>query len=194
MWDENKRDAKWTFPQSVASGDPSSTGVVLWTRIGPCAYEERTPLFLEEFPVHFGIVDGVWSADGLLGIKSDLKPEHTQTIIAGSNLVAVDIVGGRKMGLNPMKNLFVSRAVRRLGRPDIRAEGDESVYENWNNVPPGVEHVLNYGEEWYGFSNLLGFLSSEMDPVFPMKPRYRVVFGLRRATLSLLKFVSRFER
>lgn len=149
---------------------------------------------LEEFPVHFGIVDGVWSADGLLGIKSDLKPEHTQTIIAGSNLVAVDIVGGRKMGLDPMKNVFVRRAVRRLGRPDIRVEGDESRYENWDNVPPGVEHVLNYGEEWYGFSNLLGFLSSEMDPVFPMKPRYRVVFGLRRATLSLLKLVSRFER
>lgn len=47
MGDENERDAKWTFPQSVASGDPSSTGVVLWTRIGPCAYEERTPIFLE---------------------------------------------------------------------------------------------------------------------------------------------------
>lgn len=153
-----------------------------------------TTELLEEFPVHFGIVDGVWSADGLLGIKSDPSPEHTRTIIAGSNLVAVDIVGGRKMGLDPMKNVFVRRAVRRFGRPDIRVDGDDSVYEDWDNVPPGVEHVLNYGEEWYGLSNFLGFLSSEMDPAFPMKPRYRVAFGLRRATLSLLKLISRLER
>jgi uncharacterized protein (DUF362 family) len=153
-----------------------------------------TTELLDEFPVHFGIVDGVWSADGLLGIKSDLKPEHTKTIIAGSNLLAVDVVGGRKMGLDPMKNVFVRHAIKEFGRPEIRVEGDEFVYENWDNVPPGVDHLLNYGEEWYGFSNLMGFLSSEMDPAFPMKPRYRIAFALRRSTLSLLKLVAKLDR
>ncbi len=36
-----------TFPQSVASGDPSETGVVLWTRIAPDAYDAGTSLLLE---------------------------------------------------------------------------------------------------------------------------------------------------
>lgn len=36
-----------TFPQSVASGDPSPTGVVLWTRLDPGAYREGEPLFVE---------------------------------------------------------------------------------------------------------------------------------------------------
>lgn len=39
--------ARRTFPQSVASGDPSETGVVLWTRISPEAYDAETSLLLE---------------------------------------------------------------------------------------------------------------------------------------------------
>ncbi len=33
--------------------------------------DEVTIEMLKEFPVHFGIIDGIWSADGLLGIKED---------------------------------------------------------------------------------------------------------------------------
>ena len=36
-----------TFPQSVASGGPESTGVVVWTRIDPEAYREDQPLGIE---------------------------------------------------------------------------------------------------------------------------------------------------
>ncbi len=61
---------------------------------------------IKEFPVHFGIVDGICSADGLLGLKADYKPNHTKTLIAGENIIAVDIVGGKKMRLDPMKNRF----------------------------------------------------------------------------------------
>jgi hypothetical protein len=28
---------------------------------------------------------------------------------------------------------------------------------------------MNYGEEWYGMSNMLGFISSDMDPAFPIR-------------------------
>lgn len=39
------RPADVVFPQSVASGDPSSTGVILWTRIDPDVHStERAPL------------------------------------------------------------------------------------------------------------------------------------------------------
>jgi alkaline phosphatase D len=36
-----------TFPQSVASGGPTSTGVVLWTRIAPPAVVDGEPLIVE---------------------------------------------------------------------------------------------------------------------------------------------------
>lgn len=35
------------FPQGVASGDPSDSGIVLWTRIAPEHYRAKEPLWLE---------------------------------------------------------------------------------------------------------------------------------------------------
>ncbi len=148
---------------------------------------------LKEFPVHFGIIDGIWSSDGLLGIKADYTPKHTKTIIAGTNLVAVDMVGGQKMGLDPMKSSFVRLAAEAFGKPEINIIGDTSVYEDWDNVPPGMEHILNYGEEWYGLSNLMGFLSSEMDPAFPPKITSRLTLALRSIILRILKTISLYE-
>ena len=40
-------DPASTFPQSVASGGPTPTGVVLWTRVDPDAHEPGEPLFVE---------------------------------------------------------------------------------------------------------------------------------------------------
>ena len=40
-------DSGRVFSLSVASGDPSPTGVVLWTRIDPSAYRSGTPLFVQ---------------------------------------------------------------------------------------------------------------------------------------------------
>jgi alkaline phosphatase D len=40
-------DPDGTFPQSVASGDPTPTGVVLWTRIAPESYDIDDPLAVE---------------------------------------------------------------------------------------------------------------------------------------------------
>jgi alkaline phosphatase D len=41
------RRPETVFPQSVASGDPSSEGAILWTRISPDVYNDETPLFVE---------------------------------------------------------------------------------------------------------------------------------------------------
>ena len=40
-------DPDGTFPQSVASGDPTPSGVVLWTRIDPESYDLDDPLAVE---------------------------------------------------------------------------------------------------------------------------------------------------
>ncbi len=125
---------------------------------------------IQEFPIHFGIVDGIWSADGLMGIKADHAPNHSKTLIAGENIIAVDMVGGKKMGLDPMKNRFVKLAVETFGKPEITIIGDTSVYKDWKNVGPFTDYILDYGEELYDTSNVLGYVGSEMDTsAFPEK-------------------------
>jgi alkaline phosphatase D len=42
--------AERVFPQSVASGGPTSEGVLLWTRVSPDAYDGTTPLGVEVAP------------------------------------------------------------------------------------------------------------------------------------------------
>ncbi len=157
--------------------------------------EEVTVDMLEEFPVQFGIIDGIWSADGLLGLKSDYTPKHTKTIIAGANLVAVDMVGGQKMGLDPMRNSFVRLAAQRSGKPDINVIGDNSKYKDWDNVMWGVDHMLDYGEELNGISNVLGYLSSQMDPAFPMKVKKPswVTNLMRNIFAWFIRTISRLE-
>jgi uncharacterized protein (DUF362 family) len=148
---------------------------------------------IKEFPVHFGIIDGVWSADGLLGIKADFSPYHSKTIIAGSNIIAVDIVGGEKMGIDPMKNSFVKLAIETLGMPEINIIGDTSRYKDWKNVGPLVDRFLDYGEELYGFSNLMGFISSGMDEkAFPIKIKVsRTTLALRSIILKILRILNK---
>jgi uncharacterized protein (DUF362 family) len=129
--------------------------------------DEVTMEMLKEFPVHFGVIDGIWSADALLD-----APNHTKTIIAGANLIAVDWVGGMKMGLDPMKNRFIKLAVEKkyFEKPEIKCIGDDSIYKGWHNVPWGLDYLMYYGEKFYGPTNCLGFISSDMDTnAFPMK-------------------------
>ena len=42
-----REDATDVFPQSVASGGPTPSGVLLWTRLDPDAYDDETPLHVE---------------------------------------------------------------------------------------------------------------------------------------------------
>ncbi|NJD77861.1 MAG: DUF362 domain-containing protein [Candidatus Methanoperedens sp.] len=150
---------------------------------------------IKEFPVHFGIVDGIWSADGLLGLKADFDPNHTKTLIAGENIIAVDIVGGQKMGLDPMKNFFVKLAVDTFGKPDITIIGDFSVYKDWKNVGLFVDSILDYGEELYGFANILGYMCSEMDlKAFPPKRELQVSWfrnTLRGVFLNIFRVLNK---
>jgi len=44
--DPTGRAAPEAYPQSVASGDPTETGVVLWTRIAPDAFDPAEPVFV----------------------------------------------------------------------------------------------------------------------------------------------------
>lgn len=41
------RPPEWVFPESVASGDPTPSGVVIWTRIHPARWQPDRPLAFE---------------------------------------------------------------------------------------------------------------------------------------------------
>jgi uncharacterized protein (DUF362 family) len=148
---------------------------------------------IKEFPVHFNIVDGILSADGIMGIKADWTPKKTKIVIAGENIIAVDWVGAELMGLDPMRSIFTELAVTVLGMPDIKRVGDMTPHPDWDNVPEHIDTIFNMGEEFYGFSNWLGFVSSEMDPVFPMKVTAVFTLGFRWIFLGVLRLVSYLE-
>ncbi|MFQ5974838.1 MAG: DUF362 domain-containing protein [Candidatus Hydrothermarchaeales archaeon] len=162
---------------------------------------------LKQFPVHFAIIDGIWSADGLLGIKADYTPKHTKTVIGGESIVAVDHVGASKMGLDPMKSNIFKLAVGAFGMPEIDLQESDNPtnepirYEDWDNVPPLFDKFLDVGEEWYGLSNWLGFVSTGIDEkAFPIKDQTGIKYWisvllrpLRPVVLRILKIISHIE-
>ena len=150
---------------------------------------------LVEFPVHFGLVDAYWSADGPFGIFADKEPNLTQTIIGGENLLAVDWVGAAKMGLDPMVSRYIQLAVQAFGRPEIRLIGDASVYRPWENVPKKHADTVDTVEESYGIFNVLFAISSSpfVDNIFPPKPQTRLM-RLLRPLGALIGVLSPFKR
>lgn len=64
------------FPQSVASGDPSPRGAILWTRISPNAYKEDIPLIVEVAE------DGRFAQNSRQRIidSGAIAPEHDYTV------------------------------------------------------------------------------------------------------------------
>jgi uncharacterized protein (DUF362 family) len=147
---------------------------------------------IKHFPCHFGLVDAIWSADGLLGLKADYSPPHTRTIIGGEDIIAVEWVGARKMGLDPFLSRIFALAVAAFEMPDIEWVGDQSVYKDWVNVPPLLDKLLDVGEESYTYANWIGFLSSDMDPVFPPRTTFRFTLFVRQVLKKILRLISRY--
>jgi uncharacterized protein (DUF362 family) len=120
--------------------------------------------YLQAFPVDYGLVDAVLSADGPFGVFADPAPNPTQTVIGGADLVAVDWVAATKMGIDPMISQYMRLAVEAFGKPRIRLVGDASVYWPWLNVPVALTLFSRHGMDAdYHFGNLLYSAASQMD-------------------------------
>jgi uncharacterized protein (DUF362 family) len=131
---------------------------------------EPTIDYIKKFPIHFGFVDGVVSADGPFGIFADPYPQLTMTIIGGEDLVAVDWVGAAKMGLNPMLSRYVQEAVKVFGKPRIRVRGNDQLYKFWANSPRIASFGSHMLDRHYTFGYPVYYIMSSMDPAFPSKP------------------------
>ncbi|MHC4534551.1 MAG: DUF362 domain-containing protein [Planctomycetota bacterium] len=143
--------------------------------------------YLTAFPVHFGLVDAYLSADGPFGIFADTCPNPTHTIIAGSDLVAVDWVAATKMGIYPLISQYMSLAVKALGKPEIQLVGDASMYRPWLNVPETLTLFTHKGVDAnYYFGNLMYTSCAHMDKThFTHKSRAIHIRLLRKLTIPI---------
>jgi hypothetical protein len=150
---------------------------------------------LKHFPVHFGLIDAFVSADGTMGVISDIRPNDTKTVIGGGNLLAVDWVGAEKMGLNPLKSRFMKIAVREFGNPEDKIEriGDTTRYSPWKNVNPFFVEILGVAEESWRFSH--SFMASFIyaDPRFPRKRTSILARTLRLPITPFFRFFFNTE-
>ncbi len=127
--------------------------------------------FIEEFPIHYGLIDAYFSADGPFGIFADTEPNFTSTIIGGDDIVAVDWVGASKMGYDPMVSEYMRLSVERFGKPAIRFIGDHSPYPEWRNVPEIVSKAaFGIMDRNFMFGDFLYSAAATMDPFFTFTP------------------------
>jgi len=89
------------------------------------------------FPVHFGIIDAYWSADGFLGFKGTTNPKKTEIIVASKSIIAADMVGARMMGRDPRDSDLMTRCQDEWGTPSIEWVGnvdEEYIHKDWQNI------------------------------------------------------------
>lgn len=159
-------------------------------------YDWPTIETLKHFPVHFGLIDGIYSADGQFGVIVDPTPNHTKTMIGGENLIAVDWVGGKKMGLDPddpKVGRFLPLALEAFGKPEINWVGDRSVYEPWQNVSEVFIQSLDIIEEAYAFSDWWFSCLTAMDKYFAFKKRALPIIILRKVLKPIKRLFFKYD-
>jgi hypothetical protein len=159
-------------------------------------YDWPTIETLKHFPVHFGLIDGIYSADGHFGVIVDPTPNHTKTMLGGENLIAVDWVGSKKMGLDPddpKVGRFLPLAVEAFGKPEINWVGDRSVYEPWENVSEVFIQSLDIIEEAYAFSDWWFSGLTAMDSYFAFKKRALPICILRKILKPFKRIFFRYD-
>jgi uncharacterized protein (DUF362 family) len=140
---------------------------------------------LKHFPVHFGLIDAWWSADGQMGVIADVTPEKTMTIIGGEKLVAVDHQGAKLMNLDPTVSPFHELAVKEFGNPENRVEVKSNIskYKDWENVKSLLPELLDVAEEApWAFSHFFmsAFIYADLE-AFPLKIKGKILKWVRKS-------------
>jgi uncharacterized protein (DUF362 family) len=159
-------------------------------------YDWPTIETLMHFPVHYGLIDAFVSADGQFGVITCPNPKWTKTIIGGENLLAVDWVGAKKMGLDPddpKVGRYLPLAMEAFGRPEVLWIGDTSVYEPWENVNEVVIQSLDIIEEAYAFSDWWFSALTAMDPYFPLKKKGYFLLLLRKLLAPIKRIFYKYD-
>jgi alkaline phosphatase D len=110
-------DPDGTFPQSVASGGPTPSGVILWTRVAPDAFDAREPLVVQ-----------VAADDAFEDVVFDGAVADAESIRAHDYTVRVDLDGELEPDSTYRYRFVYDGVASRIGRcrtlPDPEASPD----------------------------------------------------------------------
>ncbi len=152
-------------------------------------------LMLDSFPVHFGFLDAWVSGDGFSGHVRDSNPNHTKSIFAGENILALDWVMGEKMNLNPALNYVVQEAMHRWGTVHITRKGNMTPWPGWTNVTALTVIALDLMEELYWVSRLFSrCFASYQDKRFPPVKKGQWFFGTVQALVRFFESIFSSKR
>jgi hypothetical protein len=99
--------------------------------------ETSVMMLLDDFPPHFGLLDGYdTAADGLMGVMGCPHPPAPRRFYAGADALAVDLVAGRHLGLaNPQQSRILQAACHWFGDPSARTQviGADTPVRGWRS-------------------------------------------------------------
>lgn len=158
-------------------------------------FYECNILILDAFPVHFGFLDAWVSGDGLSGHVRDADPNETRSVMASSNILALDWVMGEKMEVSPTRNAVIREALVHWEMGKITRFGDMTPWKPWSNVRPIIVRLLDRVEESYWLSYFLSrALASSQDKRFPPVSRWQWFFGLIQKVSQLVERLTVTKR
>jgi len=108
-------------------------------------------MLLNDFPVHFALLDGYLAPDGLLGLMGAPHPKTPKRFYAGVDPLAVDIVAARHIGISsPYRADILRTACYWFGDPSAQIDvvGIDEPVAGWRDP---------YHTEWSTFLSLLAY-------------------------------------
>ncbi len=159
-------------------------------------YHTRLPYWaaalytLVNFPVHFGFVDAYRCSDGMAGFALQYDPKVLKRILAGRDIIAVDLVGADLMGVDAWEAPLARFALQHFGEPSYTIVGDTAPLEVWQNVPDDIHNIIDVAQSVYMLANPgaeLGIIQVDTDE-FP--PRIGLLRWYYQALNTFFLFVN----
>jgi uncharacterized protein (DUF362 family) len=147
---------------------------------------------LANFKPNFGFVDGYIGSDGAIGFAIQYNPKKLGLMIAGEDVYAIDTVGSRMMGLDPLDASIMRFAVKLFGEPVYVVRGDDSPVPDWNNVPEFIQNIGDVGQSIYVLANAGAFSAASQLDLKEFPPRFFLArYYFRFVSWLLLVFLGK---
>jgi len=137
---DEERDPDETFPQSVSSGGPSPTGVILWTRIAPERYDPEVALGLQ-----------VATDESFEAVAFDGVLTQNERIEANDYTVKIDLDGRLSPGSEYFYRFIYDGTATRTGRCQTLPAPEESL----DSLRLGVLTCQNYLNGYFSAYNYI---------------------------------------
>ncbi len=168
-------------------------------------YHTRIPYWvatlygITNFPVHFGFIDAYTASDGTVGFAVQYNPKLLKMMLAGDDIIALDVVGARLMGIDAWESPLARFAMQYCGEPEITLIGDDAPIQGWENVPSPIQNMVEVAQAIYLLSNvgaMTGILNLDVNEFPPRVSIMRWYYLFLNWLFMLLhgNFLNRQER